>query len=412
MNTNETRFLKWWGLAFVASITLVVAFNAIIDPYSLLNMPRFPGLNARKPAVDTEQRLMKAYDVFRERPRTLILGSSRAALGIDALSAAWTNHERPVYNLAFGEGSPYMAYRYLQHVISRQSVSMVVMGLELEYFLRGFHDQDYEFESHLSVERDGTPRWNSWIHLRDQGLGLASLGAFTDSISTMSANWLKDSSDMRSGNWHWTDLPQRLSAWGAHAQFTMTDILAAPLYGRRELATATMDTVRNILDLCESRHIRIIIFISPAHADELELMHLTGMWPVFEQWESELAALVALHGKMGNRDLPVLWDFTGYDSFTEESVLRRRWSLKWFMEPAHYSREMGDVIIRRLLNRDDSNFGAVVTSENVQSHLQELRREREAYRLQHPVDAVRVRELYELATVGRLSPTADLADLQ
>jgi len=65
------------GIVLAAAVAV---FNAC-DPYLVLGAPRIVGLNARKPAVDTQQRLMKAYDVLRAAPNTVILGGSRVDLG-------------------------------------------------------------------------------------------------------------------------------------------------------------------------------------------------------------------------------------------------------------------------------------------------------------------------------------------
>lgn len=404
MALRESQFIRNWIAAFVGSVLFVALFNAIIDPYLLLDMPRLQGVNARKPAVDANQRLMKAYDVFRIRPRTLVLGSSRAEVGIGATSEAWETQERPVYNLGFAAGGPYMAYRYLQHVLSRQDISTVVLGLEFEYFLKKFHAHDYDFESHLLVARDGSPNLGVWMRLRDVGNGLTSLNAFSDSLNTFTENLLAtSSSDMRSGNWDWSALS--VTHGGTYEQFTSAEVILAPLYDERELDTRAFDAVSTFLDICESHHIRAIIFISPSHTDLLELIHISGSWPVFKQWLRELTAVVSRHTQIDSRDSPPLWDFTGYLPYAEESILIKPREFRWFLNPDHYSKELGDLIIRRMLGTGDDPFGQMLTPGNVESHIQSLDRQRKLYLQEHQADASRVRKLYEIAT-GRslLSP--------
>ena len=402
MAPRETQFLRTWIIVFIGSFVFIALFNALIDPYIMLGMPRLQGFNARKPAADTKQRLMKAYDVFRTQPKTLILGSSRAAIGLDATSAAWTERDRPVYNLALGAGSPYMAYRYLQHVLLRQSVSTVVLGLELEYFLRNFHAQDYEFESHLLVAQDGSRRSSTWMRLRDVGHGLTGLNSLSDSIVTMTENWLKNSSDMRSGNWSWNALS--VTRWNAYAQFTLSELQVAPLYDRHELDTRAFETLSKLLDLCESHQIRVIIFISPSHADLMEIMHLSGSWLAFEQWMRELTTVLSRYTQAERRNSPVLWDFTGYLPYTEESIAKQPRELTWFLNQDHYSKELGDLIIRRLRGVDGSQFGQMLTLENVESHIRDLDRQRQSYLEEYPSDVVRISKLYELATGHDLLP--------
>jgi hypothetical protein len=397
MIVKPNRFLRSWVLTFIVFVVVAAIFNAVVDPYILLNMPRIAGFNARKPAVDTEQRLMKAYDVMRARPKTVILGSSRAALGMDANDPAWPKEVDPVYNLAFGEGSPYMAYRYLQHVVSRQRVSTVIFGLEFEYFLIKLRPEDQEFESRLAVRRDGSQNHNERQYLRDLLRNEFGLDSLTDSLTTLAANFQGKSSDLRMGNWYWSDLSDRLAGWGTYAQVAMSDVLEAPQYYGRRADPATMEDVTALLDLCKSHGTRVVIFISPAHSDQLEILHLAGQWPAFEQWIRDLVTLVAKYPDAVGVSAVSLWDFTAYDSYTTESVSRDGHALRWFMEPNHYSRQLGNVIIKRISGDNDVHFGVLLTSGNVGSHIEEIRRQRSEYHEQHQADARRVRDLYRLA---------------
>src|SRR4030088_1979445 len=107
MDNQARHFLRTWLLACMVLAALVVVFDTAMNPYLLFGAPRIAGFNARKPAVDTRERLMKAYDVLRAGPNTLLLGSSRVDLGLDAQDPAWPVQDRPVYNLGIVNGGPY-----------------------------------------------------------------------------------------------------------------------------------------------------------------------------------------------------------------------------------------------------------------------------------------------------------------
>ena len=90
MNTEDVEaaagpFLRNWLLVCVVIVVLVAICNVVADPYLAFGTPRIDRINARKPAVDKHQRAMKAYDVVRARPRTLILGelTRRGGAGFD-----------------------------------------------------------------------------------------------------------------------------------------------------------------------------------------------------------------------------------------------------------------------------------------------------------------------------------------
>jgi hypothetical protein len=170
MDKQSQHFLRIWVFAWIVLAALVAVFDVIIDPYLLFNAPRIAGFNARKPAVMTQERLMKAYDVLRAAPNTLILGTSMVDRGLDAQHPAWPAPDRPFYNLALAGSGPYSSYRYLQHVMSQRHLALVVLGLDFEFFLTvpDYQPATPEFESRLAVTRDGSANAGQrWQHLHD-----------------------------------------------------------------------------------------------------------------------------------------------------------------------------------------------------------------------------------------------------
>ena len=66
--------------------------------------------------------------------------------------------------------------------------------------------------------------------------------------------------------------------------------------------------------------------------------------------------------------------------------------MKWFWESVHYKKSLGDLIIQRIFNNNDSNstipddFGILLTPSNIEKHLKNLREARVAYYNSHPRD--------------------------
>lgn len=400
MGTTENRFLRTWILAGIGFVTLFSGFDAIMDPYLLFNVPRIAGFNARKPAVDAkQQRLMKAYDVLRARPKTLILGSSDSAMGLDAGNGAWPEQNRPVYNLGFAWGSPYVAYRYLQHVMSKHKVSLVVMGLDFEYSVGFQNPFGNDFESHLLARRDGSAIAGQSQHFRDLVRSTISLDAMIDSSTELTYNIRGISSDLATGgNWDTVWTQRFISAVGSYSFVTLSDIRYIYWYRDRyesPIGTADLQDLRSILDLCESHQTRVILFMSPLQVDELEILTLTGQWAAFERWKRGLVALIATHPISERRGGVLLWDFTGYDAYSTEPVSRSHRVLRWFVNGDHYTKALGEIIVRRIFGSDDILFGALLNPDNIESHLAKIRATRNQYREQNPAETRRVQDLFD-----------------
>src|SRR5262245_45086229 len=370
------RFVRGWVIACAVITGAIAVANALVDPYLLFGMPRLKGFNRTKTSVEGHERIMKAYEVLRAAPRSLILGTSRVAIGLDATHAAWPANARPVYNLGVAAGDPYVSYRYLQHVLSRRDdLAIIILGLDFEYFLSGMTrdtSAPMPFESHLNVDRDGRPNpGQRWQHLRDLAQGTLSLEAIGDSLSTVVATLRGGSLDVSpSGN---------LSEAGFRRE--TTEIGPAPLFAQRNLhnirtyrgrrfsrngagdtGTAALADLKAIVDLCRSHGIRIELFIQPMHADLLETLDLLGLWSAYEMWKREMVTVSRRASFGDGRPVARLWDFSGFDQFSTENVpSERRAYLRWFWEPTHYSKALGDIILSRIFNGPDVGFGVVLT---------------------------------------------------
>lgn len=397
MDKQSQRFLRVWVFACIVTAAVVAVFDVIIDPYLLFNVPRIPGFNARKPAVETQERLIKAYDVLRAMPNTLILGSSRAAVGLDAQNPAWPEHERSVYNLGLSGGGPYITYRYLQHVISQRHVALVVLGLDFEFFLsvHAQHPTNPDFEARLAVTSDGSTnaKQNSQ-RIRDLLHGTLSFDALSDSAATLAANFNGESSNLTAGNLDWNDFRHRTAVMGSYPLIAMWNLLSMRYYRGAQLNQFAMADVQAILDLCESHGTRVILFISPSHADQLEILDLLGLWQPFEDWKRDLVTLTAKYHGTNDRSRSVLWDFSGYDFYSTEIMPVDRHALHWWWDSVHYTRALGDAILRRILGIGDTRFGVLLSPESIEPHLAVIREQQRLYREHHHADVQRVRDLY------------------
>lgn len=407
MIQQTDKFLSTWACGCTVVILFVATLGISVDPYMLFGTPRMTGFNARKPAAAMYERVIKPYDVIRFQPKSIILGSSRTDFGLNAQYPAWPLDVRPVYNLALAGGLPYVSYRHLQHVLSRQRIVLVVMGLEFELFIK-FSESDHRLdepdsrnplghEERLAVTSDGLPNpMQNWQYAVDavRTLSLESLRA---SLGTVNANLTHESWDMVDGNLVRQDSGNAGGA--AVVAFSMHNIGSVKVvHGTSSTAKIdqnTMMRLQSILELCESYGVRVILFISPMHADVLEIFERAGLWPLLENWKRELTAMVAHHSDENRSDNVILWDFSGYNSLSTESVALSGNLLRTYWDPYHYKRVVGDTIIRSIFGVGAPE-GAQLMPENIESHLHAIRMQQRLYREFCQVDSQRIRDLYDL----------------
>lgn len=390
--------MKAWALGLLTLGAVLAGFNCLMDPYLVLGAPRISSLNARKPSVYAQEALIKTYDVLRARPRTLLLGASRVDFGIDALHPAWPTEARPVYNLAVRGASPYMSYRYLQYVLSHQHLTRVVLALDFEYFLADAEPRtssDPDFERRLSVARQARTHLDIGSqHLKDLLASALSIDSLTDSAATLLANFRSTSWNLTAGNVE-PDKSAAAGVFGSLALFSWTDLYVIEHYRGKKIDPQVINDVRAIVDLCRSHGIETTLFIDPTHADMLELYDLMGYWPLFERWKRDLVVLAGAYDGIDDDHRVPLWDFTAYNGYATESVGANQAAGHWYRESFHYTRAMGNQVIRALFGAVDHPIGVLLTEQTIDTHLASIRAQQRRYRAEHPADARRVRELYQ-----------------
>jgi hypothetical protein len=305
---------------------------------------------------------------------------------------------RPVYNLSLAGSTPYVDFRYLQHALNAERISLLVWGLEFESFLDLSQDHVWPpiFESRLGVTNEGAVNYDwSLQRLRDMLYAGLSFDALTDSVGTLVANLSNRSSDIVSGNWEVpTPSPATMENSPA-ARAILLDIYISRRLAGRHMDPRAMNNVRKVLDLCASNGVKVMLIISPSHADQLELLRLEGLSSEFEAWERDLVALA--NSYVGNPSAEAgvtLWDFNGYNKFTTETLSSKAPDLNWFVDSVHYNRMLGSLIIERIAKKDIEDFGVLLTQENIDSHVQALREEGRIYRERHPEDFHRVKSIF------------------
>lgn len=114
---------------------------------------------------------------------------------------------------------------------------------------------------------------------------------------------------------------------------------------------------------------------------------------MFEEWKANLVKLAQDEG------VPI-WDFSGYNQFSSENIdvsATKGIGLRWFWEPAHYRKELGDIMLANMfrghcpISKDTPKFGVPVTIENIEQHLLMLRTQKLAYYATHKSVLVRLK---------------------
>lgn len=359
------RYLAWMGGTVIGLCCLAVALAVAVDPYRLYGTPTVAGWTALKPRIETHYFMSKLHQLERVRPNTLLLGNSRVEVGLDPRSGQWRASDRPVYNAALAGRGLRASLDMLRDAIAAHPPRTVVLGLDFMDFLQRPDPLPPPAppvrvdERRLLVDGEGKPNPERPLQLwRDRLATTLTIDAILDSLATLFEQ------DPRYGG---TITPLGFNPLheyrafsrqqGYDALFAQWNRVYVARYRERPAPDfaeprryASFRYLEEIMALCRSHAIRLLMFIHPYHADYLEMLREDALWPSFVAWKRALVKVTAAEMPAGWNDL---FDFSGYNAFTTEPVPPpgdRRTAMRWYWEAGHYKSALGEVMLARMLH--------------------------------------------------------------
>ena len=216
-----------------------------------------------------------------------------------------------------------------------------------------------EDELRLRFLDDGSPNPDPRSQrLRDTFLSVFTLAALSDSVTTILSQRGGDRVlDLRAdGTSTDADFANAARAEGMNAVFSQKDEFDLARIGgfQRLLADwhgpmPNMNLIEEMIRFCRAHDISLTLILASSHADALEIYRRGGLWPRVEQIKVDLADLVT----KANDPSITAWDFVEYAPWTTETLPPpgdRTTPIRWFWEPVHFKRALGEVMLQRVFH--------------------------------------------------------------
>jgi len=431
--SNPRTFIVSLLVFFLLGACAIAAANILIDPFFRFDLVAIEGFNAQKPVFAPLSRVAKPGVVCRMQPRAVILGTSRVEVGMNPRYAAWKAEDEPVYNLALPGSGLKEIYLTLQHAVHASTRLRVVL-VGLDFLMFNAHREAVVFGTEvvgfdagrLMLTADASC-WKSLSYDVQLFLGLEGLAYSYATIRQQMPeseriakrqSWLSlyDRDGYR-GN-RFNSVAEDLFRSGAYyafgAEFASQETYYVSRVWRpppeerycfeRDGGDDTLALFRAIVDFARQSHLDVRFFVNPIHARMLLALHAAGLWPQYEEWKRRMVgALADEAAASGSAQFP-LWDFSGFNTVTTESVAPKGVSseMRWWWEPSHYRSSAGDLMLDRMLGHEGAagripdDFGVALNPQVVESWTMKTREGLREFVRTAPGDAQLVR--------GRVEP--------
>jgi hypothetical protein len=405
---GSSNFLIAFASVSIALAITIVTINAAVDPYGLISAPKIEGINAAKPRMFVNARMVKAHQLRHTAPHGLVLGSSRAETGIDPDHPGWLNLARPIYNAALPSARIFEIYHYLRHAHAQNNLVEIVLGLDFFMFdTAPIYEKGFDL-NRLDISHQVFPNLGM---VKDIVTALYSYDALSASLDTLTGQIKVNFGYLDNGSQDTRRRSELVKDKGGHFAAFNTALRSSLLdedgitkldYGHTsgEKAVA-LGWFRQLVRFCIAENIKIYILISPVHAQWLEMMWQMKIWDDYEHWKRDITRIVEAALIESEIDKSVeLWDFSGYNSVSMEQVPAAGDTISrmhWYWEASHYTRHTGDLMLDRVLRGIKTeymeNFGVRLSTNSIERHLRVLRDERQSYAKERPEEVDYIKEL-------------------
>lgn len=357
-------FLRTLLLSIIGIILIIISFILITDPYSLLSdKPLFWRHALRFEDPWRDGRAMRLAVLLRQ-PRTIILGSSRVALGLDArrLKATpyWPAYNAATYNSSLAHRLSMLKYAaYTDHRLKH--VFIEISPIDVIHAADFWRLEPVKFN--LNLLSDTLPLIFSDTAIRD---AIRVLWETMENQNVMCA-------DSNCGQ-------PRLRRTGGNAMGLKIIHESALVSYRLFSPIATVDptwgtTLNKIISACHKHDLDCKFFISPLNA------RILYGYQRFNQW-NEIESMITHLATIKNT-----YNFLWYNYLTDEPIQNSK--SEW-IDSIHYSTVIGDTITDAIAGRiaektkEGKMLWSILTPDTLNVTLKELRASRDAWFIKHP----------------------------
>lgn len=353
---NYTKWLIKMFLILISLISLIFAVNYFVDPYGIYNNKVF---NFKKITQSGKMRFIKPLVVEQIKPKSIILGTSRAEHGFDPQHPYFL---KPSYNFGLTSASMYEVTTNLKFAIKQGALKEVLLVLDYRMFNDKNQKQLDEFESYF----DGSKGRYHYLY---------SLDTFKDSLQTIFQTYKPFFMYHPQGHiMHEYEIAKIKKTAGQLDNMNKYEKnyykLLKPNYIYKDSKKSSFKDFDELLYLCHKNHIKLEIIFGSSHIRQWEALSYYLGDDTFSKWKKDVVYRVEKISRELHQKPYKIIDFSIYHELTSEKMPNRNQIMKYYYDSSHYNQKLGSIILDTLNNNAQYiGFGIEINSKNIDQHL-------------------------------------------
>jgi hypothetical protein len=330
----DYRYLKNLMIISLSLFLIIGCLNYFINPFNIFDVKRFIGINEVKPEASKRVRVFKKYQPIFTKPNLLIVGNSRVEMGLDPSHESFSDNSI-VYNLGVPGIGVTSQLQYTQLVIEKSDIQTVMIAINFEDFLT---TKNYEFKPHFLGIDPFSDRYSA----------LFSLDSLKASITTIIKQNKIESNRLENGFNPANDYLPIIKFEGQDVLFKqkigmLNNTFENKIWNENIMLSneySSLSLLKKHIRIWMKSDIEVVIFINPYHNEYYTTLAEHNLLDSFNGWR-------ILMENTFSKELKFC-DFTnlGLEKSNEKLTDNQ---LKYFWEPSHYKKELGDIMLPKIL---------------------------------------------------------------
>jgi hypothetical protein len=363
---NEKKWVKLWVILIVL-IPIIALLNYIIDPNGMNNKIVIDGVNSSKKSNTGYTFRFKTNRLIDDEFDTLMLGTSRIGVMDPKVVDVYTNGN--TFNLESPASITEMHYKLFMYALKYNKIKNLVYGIDFMSF-NGSRTIDKTFPQFKGLESkivngEEISNYDLYFNLDTTKSSFYVLYKNLTNQKIVAERYLQNG--MRVFYQYIDSYKRGTYSYTKRMQYTFHEYYNSVngIYKDYSYSDEYFKYFVKILEECKKNDIKVWVYIPPVYNLHFDSLKSAGYYDDFEKFKRELV-------KVTN-----YIDFTGRNTITNDS--------NNFWDSSHLKAKMTKPLMARIF-KDKSvdvpnDFGVLVTPENIETHLKNLRSQLQEFNL-------------------------------
>lgn len=360
---NSKKFIGLvFGLCF-GIVLFVGGVNYIIDPYGFNNKVVINKINSKKLSNTNFTTIFKSNILSKDKFDTILLGTSRIGVMNPEVVDKYLGAKS--FNLEYPGSVTDIHKKLFLYAVNKNKIKNLIYGIDFMSFNKNRTHSDFKefYENEEDIVSFNQINMNKMIFnldifIKSYTLVVKNLLGLQKTEVVYRKNGMRDYINhieyLQNGTFNLDDEINK----SIDSYFKVGGV-----YKNYHFSEKYLNDFKFIVNYCRENNINLFVYIPPMYSKHFDKLADAGLFDEFENFKKQIV------------EITDFIDFTGHNTISNNK--------NNYWDSSHLRVELSEVIFARIFNDKSINvpedFGVLVTKENIDSHLQTLRKQIREY---------------------------------